>query len=59
MIRKLFDGVQWEDVTVLIVTSEHGEEFLDHGDWGHDKTLFTEVLYFPLIVYHLSLKPAL
>jgi len=58
MIRKLFDEFQWQDDTLLIVTSDHGEGFLDHGNWGHDKTLFTEVLHIPLIVYHPSLKPA-
>jgi arylsulfatase A-like enzyme len=32
------------------VTSDHGEEFFEHGDKGHFRTLFDEVLKVPLIV---------
>jgi arylsulfatase A-like enzyme len=39
----------WED-TVLIVTSDHGEEFLEHGQIGHERTLNPEVLAVPLLV---------
>ena len=30
------------DSTLIIVTSDHGEEFLDHGRWGHGGTLYEE-----------------
>ncbi|MDA8018497.1 MAG: sulfatase [Thermoanaerobaculia bacterium] len=36
--------------TMLIVVSDHGEEFLDHGGWEHGRTLFDEQLLVPLIV---------
>jgi arylsulfatase A-like enzyme len=36
--------------TLVIVTSDHGEEFFEHGDKGHYRTLFDEVLMVPLIV---------
>jgi arylsulfatase A-like enzyme len=37
--------------TVVIVVSDHGEEFLDHGRWGHwESNLFDEILKVPLIV---------
>ena len=36
--------------TLLIVTSDHGEEFLDHGDVLHGQTLHTEVVHVPLIL---------
>lgn len=39
----------WED-TVVIVTSDHGEEFLEHGQIGHERTLSREVLSIPLLV---------
>jgi arylsulfatase A-like enzyme len=39
----------WED-TVIVFTSDHGEEFLDHGGWEHGKTLHTEMLDIPLIL---------
>ncbi len=36
--------------TVVAVTSDHGEEFLDHGELGHGRTLFVEQLGVPLVV---------
>jgi arylsulfatase A-like enzyme len=38
------------DKALVIVTSDHGEEFLDHGDWEHQKTLYEEQLRVPLLV---------
>ncbi len=36
--------------TIVIVTSDHGEELFDHGDIGHGVTLFDEVLRVPLLL---------
>ena len=38
------------DETVIVFTSDHGEEFGEHGDKGHGKTLFEEQVHIPLIV---------
>ena len=38
------------DNTLIIVTSDHGEEFWDHGGTGHGFTLYEEQLRVPLIV---------
>ncbi len=38
----------WRDL-VVVVLSDHGEEFHEHGGWDHGKTLYTEVLDVPLI----------
>lgn len=35
---------------VIMITSDHGEEFLDHGNFGHGRTLFSEQLRVPLII---------
>ena len=35
---------------VVVVTSDHGEEFFEHGRWGHGKSLYEEVVHVPLIV---------
>lgn len=40
---------EWEDALV-IVTSDHGEEFGEHGVFGHSFTLYEELLHVPLIV---------
>ncbi len=38
------------DNTLIVVLSDHGEEFLDHGGWDHGHTLYEEMLRVPLIV---------
>ena len=38
------------DDTLLIFTSDHGEEFLEHGQIGHGANLYQEVTGVPLIV---------
>jgi arylsulfatase A-like enzyme len=37
--------------TVVVVLSDHGEEFEDHGGWFHGITLHRELLRVPLIVH--------
>jgi len=36
--------------TVVVVLSDHGEEFFDHGGWTHGNTLHAEMLDVPLII---------
>jgi arylsulfatase len=38
--------------TMLIVLSDHGEGFLQHGRFGHGNSLFRELLEVPLIIYY-------
>jgi arylsulfatase A-like enzyme len=35
---------------VVVFTSDHGEEFADHGGFGHGGTLYNELIRVPLIV---------
>ncbi len=44
--------------TVVLVTSDHGTEFFDHGQKGHRRTLYDEALRVPLIVRAPGLLPA-
>jgi choline-sulfatase len=37
--------------TVVIVTSDHGEELVDHGGCFHIRTLYREIVQVPLIVH--------
>jgi arylsulfatase A-like enzyme len=37
------------DSTLLVVTSDHGDEFSEHGYMGHGETLHTQALQVPLI----------
>lgn len=36
--------------TLIVLTADHGEEFYDHGGWGHGQSLFQELLHVPLIM---------
>jgi arylsulfatase A-like enzyme len=38
------------DNTLVVVVADHGEEFLEHGQIWHGKTLFQEVLHVPLVI---------
>jgi len=52
-VGRLVDGLKaagkWENTT-LIITSDHGEEFWDHGGFEHGHTLLGELTRIPLIV---------
>ncbi len=39
----------WENSMVILI-SDHGEEFQDHGSWTHGRKLFSESVRVPLIV---------
>jgi arylsulfatase A-like enzyme len=43
--------------TLVVVTSDHGEEFLEHGSWEHQKTLYEEVVRIPLFVRGPGVAP--
>ena len=49
-LAELSSTLGWDRDTVIIVLSDHGEEFQDHGDSGHGKTLYREVIHVPFIV---------
>ena len=38
------------DETLLIVTADHGEEFFEHGGYGHLAKLYDELLHVPLLI---------
>lgn len=44
--------------TLIIVTSDHGEEFGEHGKYTHGQTLYLPALHVPLVVAHAPLIPA-
>jgi arylsulfatase A-like enzyme len=39
------------DDSIVVILADHGEEFLEHGLMGHDKTLYEEVIRVPLIIH--------
>lgn len=44
------DQLGLRDNTLVVVLSDHGEEFLEHGDWNHGYRVFEEQIRVPLIV---------
>jgi arylsulfatase A-like enzyme len=48
-LQLLKDDGLWDD-TLIIVTSDHGEEFFERGKKGHKNNLFRESVHVPLIV---------
>ena len=36
---------------VIVLTSDHGEEFWEHDEWGHGHALYKELVWVPLVVH--------
>lgn len=45
------------DNTIVILVGDHGEEFMEHGFWGHNSTFVNEQIRTPLVIYAPN-KPA-
>src|SRR5262249_55529762 len=38
------------DGALIVFLADHGEEFLDHGQWLHGRSVFDELIRIPLVV---------
>ena len=59
-IGRVFDGLRDLDVldkTMIIVTADHGESFLENGRWAHPFILYNTVVRVPLIVSYPPVIP--
>lgn len=56
-LRDKLDELGIGGKTVIIVTSDHGDEFFEHGRKGHHRTLYDEIIRVPLIAYVPGAKP--
>ncbi|HYC00724.1 MAG TPA: sulfatase-like hydrolase/transferase [Candidatus Limnocylindrales bacterium] len=43
--------------SVVVVTADHGEEFHEHGAWGHGNSLYDETIHVPLVIRSPGLSP--
>jgi len=53
-LKKLFEMLDKNNFlnnTLVIITADHGEEFLEHGDLIHLPKLYDELIHIPLIVF--------
>ena len=56
--QTIMDGLERRhlaDDTLVIITSDHGEEFWDHGSVGHGHSVYEELLHVPMFVRHPGL----
>ena len=59
-IEQLWSMLQedgWGEDVVLVLTSDHGEEFFEHGGTSHGYSLYDELVRVPLILYAPGLLP--
>lgn len=57
-LLQTLDELQLARRTLLVVTSDHGEEFYEHGVFGHGFTLYNPALRVPLIFSCPGFVPA-
>ncbi|MFN0178770.1 MAG: sulfatase [Gemmatimonadales bacterium] len=60
-IGKLLDELERRgqlERTIVIITSDHGEEFHEHGLWDHGNTLYHSSVHVPLLVIAPGRVPA-
>lgn len=43
--------------TIVVITSDHGELFGEHGLWEHHNSLYKPVIHVPLIIWHPESVP--
>ncbi len=52
-LSQIYNFLEKEEIvddTAIIVTSDHGEEFREHGGFSHTDTMYDEILHVPLII---------
>ncbi len=52
------DALGLDENTLIVVTSDHGEEFQEHGSWGHGHSVYQELLGVPLLFRWPGVIPA-
>jgi arylsulfatase A-like enzyme len=53
LIGNVIDYLKQEGLyenAMIMVLSDHGEEFYDHGSWEHGHTLYNELIKIPLVI---------
>jgi len=56
-VRKFFGILEKSNVlkdSLIIITSDHGDEFGEHGGLSHDGKMYSELVNVPLIIYEPS-----
>ena len=56
---ELFKTKSFLNNTLVILTSDHGEEFCEHNEFIHKPKLYNELIHVPLLMYSDKLKDGL
>ncbi|MEX2132440.1 MAG: sulfatase-like hydrolase/transferase, partial [Pseudohongiellaceae bacterium] len=52
---RVYDYLQANNLlenTIVIVTGDHGEEFMEHGRWGHNSSFVEQQIRVPMMIHH-------
>jgi len=52
-VGEIFEELKKDD-WIVIITSDHGDEFFEHGGVSHSRKLYDELIHVPLIIYGLN-----
>ncbi|WP_133125971.1 sulfatase-like hydrolase/transferase [Pseudohalioglobus lutimaris] len=58
-LGRVFDSLELQGLlrdTVVIVTGDHGEEFMENGRWGHNSTFSQQQVRVPFLLYVPGMK---
>ena len=50
-ISKLYKELGWDKNTLLFITSDHGEQFWEHGKMGHGWSVYRQEIQVPLLIH--------
>jgi hypothetical protein len=53
-LGRVYDALESQgllDNTIVIVTGDHGEEFMENGRWGHNSTFSQQQIRVPLLIH--------
>ena len=56
LVKYLKENKLYEN-SMIVVLSDHGEEFFEHGSWEHGNSLYSELIRIPIVIkYPMSKK---
>jgi len=56
-LRQVFERLGVDSSTLIVFTSDHGEEFGEHGSGNHRFKLYSELTRIPLLLHHPGAAP--
>jgi arylsulfatase A-like enzyme len=56
-LRKTLERLSIAQRTVIVVTADHGDEFFEHGNKGHHRSLYDEIIRVPFVLYVPGVPP--